>query len=679
MLEKSAEQERIQSLVYFIANQEWRLGEEHFFESFVIKLAELAEVEFAFINRLVDQSTVETLALYADGKISANIRYDLKDTPCENVIGKQICSYRADVQKLFPNDSLLVDMNAASYSGIPLWDSNGEPLGLIAVISTKPLENIEFIETLIEMSAIRVASELHRLTWEQNLKESEEQFRGIFDNSGVGMTISKPDGRFITANEAFCKFIGYSKAELEELSIQDITHPDDIHLTYNVRKTRFENKLQFGEIEKRYITKSGETVWGRLNRTLIKKSDGAIRYTVGQVQDITKRKQTEKQLYQSQKMEAIGQLSSGIAHDFNNLLMAALGNIEVIEDQADNPELKDHAAVAKNAVLRGAELTKRLLAFSRQQTLEPELTEVGDLIKSLIVIFRRTLSEIINVNWEVPTDLWPVMIDHSQLESSLLNLVLNSRDAMLAGGTLTIGCKNAVITPVDQINKPELKAGEYVVIWVEDTGMGIQKDHLDKIIDPFFTTKGVGEGSGLGLSMVYGFVRQSGGFVDIESEPGIGTRVTLYLPREETVSSAVDVTAPPATKTPMGNGEKILVIEDEVDVRRITIKHLTKLGYQVLDGGDGRQLIDFCDNNSCTEYDLIVSDVVLSDTTSGPELIEMIQKCNQSAKALLITGYADPEMIRPGSDLPAHPILAKPFTYDELARKVFEILNSDDD
>ena len=406
--------------------------------------------------------------------------------------------------------------------------------------------------------------------------------------------------------------------------------------------------------------------------------DGNFKGYRGTSRDVTETVKRQDQLRQAQKMEAVGQLSSGIAHDFNNLLMAALGNVEFLEEKVAEPGLAEHVAIAKRAILRGADLTKHLLAFSRKQSLKPERIDVGVLINSLSVMFKRTLPANIKIEWNIATHLCPVMIDQSQLENALLNLVLNSRDAMLAGGVLTIGCENTNISKVQQISNPEIKAGDYVTVSVEDTGMGIKKSHLDNIMVPFFTTKGLGGGSGLGLSMVYGFVLQSGGFVDIQSEPGSGAKVILYLPRnlgEGDVSAAV---FEEKEDIPLGKGETVLIIEDEPDVRETTILQLENLNYQVIDGGDGKSVLDTCNEDNCifdANIDLVLSDVVLPNETSGPELVEIVQKCYPAAKALLMTGYAETDVIQTTDGKLKFPIIGKPFTKSKLANKIFGLLN----
>jgi len=235
-------------------------------------------------------------------------------------------------------------------------------------------------------------------------------------------------------------------------------------------------------------------------------------------------------------------------------------------------------------------------------------------------LLQRTLPETIEIEWNVPPDLWPVMVDQSQLESSILNLALNYRDAMAEGGTLIISCENITNFLDQPIGNPNLRPGEYVAISVKDTGIGIQQSNLDRIHDPFFTTKGVGKGSGLGLSMVYGFVMQSGGDVEVESEVGTGTTITLFLPRDKTAKNIDDHDIIEPLELPLGSGETILLVEDEPDIREVTIQQLRNLGYNIIDGGDGKTVLDNCREGDCffhDEINLILSDVVLPNETNG--------------------------------------------------------------
>jgi PAS domain S-box-containing protein len=291
MLENSVERERFHDLTHFIANLEWRVGEFNFFQSLVKKLAEVAAIEYAFIGRLLDgadEIEIEILAVFAHGKVAKIFCYALAGTPCEKIIEKAFCTFKADVQKLFPSDEILIDQGVAGYSGIPLLDHNDKPLELISIMTTKPIETVEFIEALIQTCAIRASSEVLRLNWEYELRVSERQFRSIFEDSSIGMTNVDTDGRFLSVNRVFCDFIGCSNSELLKLYVSELAAPNEAKKPAGIRRKFIDGKMKSEAIKKYYEKKSNETVWARVNRLLIKKLDGSVRCVDGQIEDITK-------------------------------------------------------------------------------------------------------------------------------------------------------------------------------------------------------------------------------------------------------------------------------------------------------------------------------------------------------------------------------------------------------
>ena len=510
---------------------------------------------------------------------------------------------------------------------------------------------------------------------ERAVKESEERFRAIFQSTPAMVSISTETGsEILEVNETWLRTLGYERDEVvgkTPFGLEMLIDPD-----IRPKATRQLNDEENVVVETQYRTKTGEIrdfiVSGK--KIYFDEKDCILFVS----QDITAEKAREDHLRHAQKMEAVGQLTGGLAHDFNNLLLTAIGNIEIIEENVeDAPQLKERTRAAKRAVQKGAELTKRLLAFSRKQQLNPVPTDVSRLANELRVMIRRILPENIDVIWHQPPNLWPALVDANQLENAILNLALNSKDAMVAGGTITISSAQQTLVEGQLPNIPDAQCGEFVTVTVEDTGMGIRQAELDKIFDPFFTTKGVGEGSGLGLSMVYGFVRQSGGFIDIDSEPAEGTRITLYLPRAEsdleTVKHSegkIETVAANSKKGFSGRDKRVLVVEDEPMVREITISLLELLDFDVTDGGDGDNIDDFLDKE---EFDLVLSDVVLSNRLSGPDVVETVLKRHESAKALLMTGYAEQDVIRSADGDLKYPVITKPFGKEELTKKLEEV------
>ena len=405
-----------------------------------------------------------------------------------------------------------------------------------------------------------------------------------------------------------------------------------------------------------------------------------------------RRMQAEARLHQAQKMEAVGQLTGGLAHDFNNILQVISGNLEIaarllsrsptsVADKVRDPLLAAIASAQRSAQ-SAKNLVNQMLGFSRLQSLTPSIFRIDDLVMGMADMIRRTLGETIDVEIVSAPDAWMTRADRNQLETALLNLVVNARDAMPSGGRLTIETANAAIVG----GRDDLPRGDYALLAVRDTGCGIPEDVLPKVFEPFFTTKDTGRGSGLGLSMVYGFVTQSGGHVRIASNPGAGTCVRIYLPR---ATEAVAAT-PPSSESRMASGlsgaigeplararpgESILVVEDNVDVRRLGVAALEQLGYHVLQAPDAHSALRLLDSEAALRIDAVFSDVVLPGGLSGPELVDRIRCSRPGIPALFTSGYT-PDSVG------AHPRLAgdrrmlvKPYRIEALAAAIRQTID----
>jgi signal transduction histidine kinase len=383
-------------------------------------------------------------------------------------------------------------------------------------------------------------------------------------------------------------------------------------------------------------------------------------------------KRLEAVLVHAQKMEAVGELTGGLAHDFNNLLAVVIGNLDLLQDE---PELraaaKDSVDLALKASLGGATLIRQLLAFSRRQALSPKPFDLGALVASTRELLARTLGEHIEVEMRLAPDPWPALADASQVESAVANLAINARDAMPNGGRLTLETANKHLDDRYADANPDVQPGDYVMLAVSDTGTGIPPEVLNRVFEPFFTTKEQGKGSGLGLSMVYGFAKQSRGHVKIYSEVGHGTTVRLYLPRAVEEESVATLSAP-VHSDPDEIDAVVLVVEDNIDVRKIVCRLLKDFGCTVIEANSGNAALEILQSDR--KIDLMFSDVVMPGGMSGAELVQATRRLRPGIKTLLTTGFAEASLRNQAQFADAGEIITKPYRRQDLARKVRSVL-----
>ena len=394
--------------------------------------------------------------------------------------------------------------------------------------------------------------------------------------------------------------------------------------------------------------------------------------------EIARREQTEEKLRQAQKMEAVGRLTGGIAHDFNNLLTAIIGNLDLALRRLDGPDrVRGWLANSRQASERAATLVQRLLAFSRQHPLEVKSVDINRLVQGMSELLHRALGETVTVETVLAGGLWKAAIDPNQLENAIINLAVNARDAMTDGGSLTIETANCHLDDhyIEQTGA-EIAAGQFVMVAVSDSGAGMSADVMNRAFEPFFTTKPTGVGTGLGLSQVYGFVKQSGGHIRIYSEVGQGTTIKVYFPRltgqHDIPAWSARETAAATPESPGGN-EVVLVVEDDPQVNKLAVETLEERGYRVLSALDGPTALEMLDD--APKFDLLLTDVVLPNGMNGRQLSEEVLRRRPDVKVLFVTGYTRNAIIHHGRLDPDIDLLTKPFTADALARKIRQILD----
>jgi PAS domain S-box-containing protein len=554
-------------------------------------------------------------------------------------------------------------------------DGDGKPIRLVGA-HTDITEQVEAERALRQSEAEqrKLASQLAELnaTLAERVEEKTRERDRIWNVSQDLLLVADRNGIWQTVNPAWTRTLGWSDAELLNRTSQWLEHPDDEGITRrHVEKLSAANTTV--RFESRFRHKDGSYRW--LSWTGVSDEDRI--YAVAR--DVTadkaaadRLKATEEALRQSQKMEAVGQLTGGIAHDFNNLLTGIVGSLDLLQtrlDQGRTENVGRYINAAMTSANRAAALTHRLLAFARRQPLIPKSVNANALIVSLEDLLRRTIGETIDLEIVAAEGLWCTLCDPNQLESALLNLAINARDAMPGGGRLTIATTNVAIAGIDA-DTPALLPGDYIRIDVTDTGTGMSPEVAARAFDPFFTTKPIGQGTGLGLSMIYGFARQSNGHVVIESRLGSGTAVKLYLPRHQGAAAEPRANAA-APDEHTATGETVLVVEDEPVVRGVITEMLNDQGYRVLEATDGPSGLRMLRLNR--RIDLLITDVGLPGM-NGRQLADQARETLPDLKILFITGYAENAAIAKGFLQPGMEMITKPFDLDDLSQRVREMV-----
>jgi PAS domain S-box-containing protein len=546
---------------------------------------------------------------------------------------------------------------------------------------------------------------------EAALREDEQRFRTMAESIPQLAWIAEPSGDILWFNERWFEYTGTGFDDVRGQGWHGVHHPDTVeavvermHVAFK-DGTPWEDTLQlrgsdgrfrwflsralpmrdeagrivrwFGthtDVDDQTRAREAQARFGEdLERQVMARTEELRETNSRLVAEMADRQRAEDALRQSQKMEAVGQLTGGIAHDFNNLLTGITGSLDLMRkriEQGRVAELDRYMTAAMTSANRAAALTHRLLAFARRQPLDAKPVDANALVASMEDLFHRTLGEAIEIELSLAADLWTTLCDPHQLENALLNLVINARDAMPDGGSLIIQTANAEIDAAEVLHKPDRKVGQFVTLQVGDTGVGMPADVMARVFEPFFTTKPIGQGTGLGLSMIYGFARQSEGFVEIRSVVGEGTVFTLFLPRFGGEAETTDpaVTVGPA---PTADGETVLVVEDDQVVRTLVLDVLRDLGYRTLEAHDGLAGLAILQGRN--RVDLVVTDVGLPGL-NGRQLADMGRASQPHLKVLFITGYAENTVFGQGVLDASMQMITKPFAIDALAAKIRQMI-----
>ena len=573
-----------------------------------------------------------------------------------------------------------------SYASLPLYWTNGEFFGTLCALDPLPATPsnpttlatltlfAELISHQLHSEAQLQVSKKHQEALSEQLRMTQHQRSRAWDVSQDLLAAVSLDGTFSALNGAWERLVGWTEQEMIGTPFADYVHPEDLEAT----KAKFSGLLDApltDPHEYRLRKKNGDYQWFAWTASY----DDEKVYANGrdtqamhdQAEALTR---SEASIRQMQKMEAVGQLTSGIAHDFNNLLAAITGSMEVMRiriAQGRHAELERYITASLGAARRAAALTHRLLAFSRQQTLEPKPISLNRLVGGMEDLITRTMGPQIRVETVSAGGLWNTFADESQVENALLNLCINARDAMNGSGRLTIETANRWLDERSAAER-DIPFGQYVSLCVSDNGSGMTPEVVARAFDPFFTTKSIGEGSGLGLSMVFGFARQSGGQVRIYSEVGDGTMVCVYLPRHLADELSEPETPAPKAVPRATNGQTILVVEDEPVLRMLVVDVMTDLGYTTLEAEDsasGLQILQ-----SAAPISLLISDIGLPGAMNGRQMAEFALRDRPNLKVLFITGYAENAVFNHGHLAPGMQVLTKPFEINVLESRVHALI-----
>ena len=519
---------------------------------------------------------------------------------------------------------------------------------------------------------------------------SDKRFRAAFAASVHALAVISPTGQIEFANQAFGTFIGRADVETAMIGFDELLHKDDRGQFLNGLRQLLSGESDHFQHELRYQGNPEKVGHGATSVALVKNENGGTEQLVIQIVDVTERKLVNDRLQRAQKMEAVGQLTGGLAHDFNNLLTIIIGNLQLLDGKITTDEKSAKRLVeAQDAATKGADLTRQLLAFARKQELEPKDTQINELVRGMESLISRTIGENIELKVETMTGDPRCLIDPSQLESAILNLAINARDAMPNGGKLTVETQSAYLDRFYAEKNPEVVPGQYVLVAVSDSGTGMAPELLEKVFQPFFTTKAAGKGSGLGLSMVYGFIKQSGGHIQVYSEVGHGTSIKMYIPRRMRpgeVAVEADVAKTPFSAAPADHAHapvelapqasrrpKILVVEDQEAVRAVACGFLEDFGYDVIEAGDGFQALSMLQEH--IDVDLMFSDVVMPGGMNGFDLAQAAISMKPELKVVHTSGYPKGAMVH--QDEPRFKegfIIMKPYRREDLQKIIKDAL-----
>ena len=645
------ERKNVESVLLHISGAISQGFNESFFQDMTNRLTESLNIKYAFIGILSNTTPgdIETKAISMDGKKINNVCYSLTDAPCANVVGRELCCYPKDVGILFSKDQMLIDMGVDSYCGVPLFDSKNNPLGLVAVMDVAAFSNTNLIKSVSKIVGSRISDELERRKIEAALRSEKEQFSTMLGSIGDGVIGTDRNGKIILLNKEAEKLTGWSQSHALKR---------ELHEVFNIEKLGTSDSYR--DLVKRIINKGNPIVLSEYYRLL--RPDGShcliadsscapirdlkcdIVGIIVVFRDVTnikraedEKKKLESQLLQFQKIETIGTLAGGIAHEFNNLLTPIIGYTQICKNSIPSSD-KSYKFINRilSGAMRAKELVTHMLNFGRQNKLDFKPVSLLKIVKEAAGLILSILPKTIKVEVNIQEPIGSVLCDESQIHQVLMNVFTNAYHAMGNSGTLSITLDSLKVDNNHQI----LSTGQYSVITISDTGCGIAPATRDRIFDPFYTTKEVGKGSGLGLSVAHGIIKSHGGEIQLESIEGEGTNFKIFLPENGGVNLETDTAMTTLDFAEIGkNNERILFVDDENDIIEMAKVMLEQYGYSITVTDSSLDALEIF-RKSASDFDLVITDYTMPDM-NGLELGKKLMSIRPDIPVILITGYSD--------------------------------------
>ncbi|MES2571089.1 MAG: PAS domain S-box protein [Verrucomicrobiota bacterium] len=663
-LRSRAEQRRIHEAVLAMARGVSTSTGAEFFEKLTFSMVEALGAYAGFLAQLnsPDFTTARTLCSVVNGKVTPNYDYPLAGTPCEHLAQARVWVIPANARRAYPEACVLEGMGIEAYVGTLLLDEDGEPIGMMFVLFQQPLVQQEFVLSTLKIFASRAASELGRQKADAKMREQAS----FLDKAQDAILVRDLDHRITYWNKSAERLYGWSNEEMLGRSAQEFLYNDTLVFSEATEKL-FKHGDWVGELSQ--TSKDGRSLIVESRWTLVRDDAGHPRSVLAINTDITERRMLERQFLRAQRMESIGTLAGGIAHDLNNILTPIMMAVGMLKRGEVDPKRAGILSTIEMSAERGADMVRQVLSFARGVEGRRLTVQIKHLLRDIEKITNDTFLKHIQIRTVIPYDLWTVTGDPTQLHQVLLNLCVNARDAMPYGGALTISAENLDLDAHYAGLNIDAKPGPYVLIRVEDSGIGIPAQVIDQIFDPFFTTKELGMGTGLGLSTSLAIIKSHGGFIRVDSEPGKGTRFSVYLPAKWETTAEVTTATP--CELPRGRGELILVVDDEPAVREITQQTLEAFGYRVVLASDGAEAVATYASLG-TEITAVLTDMMMP-VLDGPSTIQVLLKLNPKLPFIAASGFSASGHVARATNLGVKHFLPKPYTAETLLKLLSEI------